>query len=338
MKFKKSTQILFASALVLAAGVAVYEGTIAPERQAAQLQQQQVFNFEIDRVVALTLETPDRTLQFERLPAEDEENITEPRWEFQVVEAADESEIQKTPVLAKNAYILFLLDALTNAKSDRILSVAPNELGEYGLDEPQAKIDVKFEDEATAQIQLGKRDFSESFIYAIADSQTESPTESTAESPTDLSVLLISTNIENGVNRSLSEWQADEEATQTPPATEAKPADATSEGEANPESEPSPPSPDTEATETPPTNVEDGEATENLAEPQESEPPEASSETENQPESIPNPEDPNAEEPTVPEAVETPSETPNEPPPVETTEPTPESETPETSEAETNGE
>ena len=232
MKFKKSTQILFASALILATGVAVYEGTIAPDRQAAKLLQQQVFNFEVDRVTTLTVKTPERTLKFDRLPPE--EDSTTPRWQFQVVEASDESEIQKDPIPAKEAYVSFLLDALVNAKSDRILTVTQSELGEYGLDEPQAIVEVKLDDETPHQIQLGERDFSESLVYAIADIPTEETT--------DLSVLLVSTNLENGINRSLSEWQADEEETSKPQPTPA-------EDEATEET---PPTPEPDASESPP--------------------------------------------------------------------------------------
>ena len=226
MKFKKSTQILFASALILATGVAVYEGTIAPDRQAAKLLQQQVFNFEVDRATTLTVETVDRTLKFDRLPPEDDS--TTPRWQFQVVEASDESEIQPDPIPAKEAYVSFLLDALVNARSDRILTVTKSELGEYGLDEPQAIVEVTLDDETTHQIQLGERDFSESLVYAIADFPTEETT--------DLSVLLVSTNLENGINRSLSEWQADEEKTSEEPPTEPTP----SEDKATEETSPTP--------------------------------------------------------------------------------------------------
>ena len=244
MKFKKSTQILFASALILATGVAVYEGTIAPDRQAAKLLQQQVFNFEVDRVTTLTVKTPERTLKFDRLPPE--EDSTTPRWQFQVVEASDESEIQKDPIPAKEAYVSFLLDALVNARSDRTLTVTESELGEYGLDEPQAIVEVKLDDETTHQIQLGERDFSESLVYAIADVPTEETT--------DFSVLLVSTNLENGINRSLSEWQADEEETSEPQPT---PAEDKATEETPPTPQPDASEPPPEASETETTSSED---------------------------------------------------------------------------------
>ena len=244
MKFKKSTQILFASALILATGVAVYEGTIAPDRQAAKLLQQQVFNFEVDRVTTLTVKTPERTLQFDRLPPE--EDSTTPRWQFQAIEAAEKSEIQTDPIPAKEAYVSFLLDALVNARSDRTLTVTESELGEYGLDEPQAIVEVKLDDETTHQIQLGERDFSESLVYAIADVPTEETT--------DFSVLLVSTNLENGINRSLSEWQADEEETSEPQPT---PAEDKATEETPPTPQPDASEPPPEASETETTSSED---------------------------------------------------------------------------------
>ena len=272
MKFKKSTQILFASALILATGVAVYEGTIAPDRQAAKLLQQQVFNFEVDRVATLTVKTVERTLQFDRLPPE--EDSTTPRWQFQAIEAAEKSEIQKDPIPAKEAYVSFLLDALVNARSDRTLTVTESELGEYGLDEPQAIVEVKLDDETTHQIQLGERDFSESLVYAIADVPTEETT--------DFSVLLVSTNLENGINRSLSEWQADEEETSEPQPTPAEDK-ATEETPPTPQPGASEPPPEASETETTPSEDAAIEETPPTPEPEASEPPPEASETETTP-------------------------------------------------------
>ena len=332
MKFKKSTQILFASALILATGVAVYEGTIAPDRQAAKLLQQQVFNFEVDRVATLTVKTVERTLQFDRLPPE--EDSTTPRWQFQAIEAAEKSEIQTDPIPAKEAYVSFLLDALVNARSDRTLTVTESELGEYGLDEPQAIVEVKLDDETTHQIQLGERDFSESLVYAIADVPTEETT--------DFSVLLVSTNLENGINRSLSEWQADEEETSEPQPT---PAEDKATEETPPTPQPDASEPPPEASETETTSSEDAaiEETPPTPQPEASEPPPEASETETTPsedkateETPPTPQ-PGASEP-PPEASET-ETTPSEDAAIEETPPTPEPEAseppPEASETET---
>ena len=314
MKFKKSTQILFASALILATGVAVYEGTIAPDRQAAKLLQQQVFNFEVDRVATLTVKTVERTLQFDRLPPE--EDSTTPRWQFQAIEAAEKSEIQKDPIPAKEAYVSFLLDALVNARSDRTLTVTESELGEYGLDEPQAIVEVKLDDETTHQIQLGERDFSESLVYAIADVPTEETT--------DFSVLLVSTNLENGINRSLSEWQADEEETSEPQPTPAEDK-ATEETPPTPQPGASEPPPEASETETTPSEDAAIEETPPTPEPEASEPPPEASETETTPsedeateETPPTPE-PEASEP-PPEASET-ETTPSEDEAIEATPP-----------------
>jgi Domain of unknown function (DUF4340) len=202
MRFKRSTQILFASALVLATGIAVYEGTIVPDRQEQEIKQQQVFSFTDEQVKSLLLTTPDLILQFDRLPPQP--NSIQPRWQFTILNSSQKSDLKDTkPQPANEAYVSFLIDLLVSAKSDRVLSVSPEKKPEYGLDRPQATIEVKLEGDRTHSMALGGRDFSANFLYAIADPP--------ADAKANLSVLLVSSNFENGVNRPLSEWKAEPE-------------------------------------------------------------------------------------------------------------------------------
>lgn len=211
MKFKKSTALLVASALILGTGVFIYEVTIAPQLERDQLARQKVFNFEMDQVKSLTVETPERTLNF--VPVETKPESGERQWEMTVLQSSTKSEINgRKPIPANEAYVSFLLSLLMNAKSDREIPVSDALKVEYGLDKPQATIDFTLKNENKYELILGKRDFSDTFLYAIANPS--------ADPNAKLSAILLPINFENGVNRPLSEWKADSETTDKKITTE----------------------------------------------------------------------------------------------------------------------
>lgn len=229
MKFKKSTVFLFASALVLGTGVFIYEVTIAPQMAAEKLERQKVFDFELEQVKSLTVETPERTLEFVRVESKTES--AEPQWEMKILESATKSELnERKPIPANEAYVSFLISLLVNAQSDRKLPLSVNQKAEYGLDKPQATIDFSLKNDNRYKLVLGKRDFSDNFLYAIANP----PEEPKAK----LSAILLPINFENGVNRPLSEWKAESETTEkNQPKTDQKSDTVTTEEKtATPES------------------------------------------------------------------------------------------------------
>ncbi len=105
-----------------------------------------------------------------------------------------------TRVAANEAYVVFLLDQLVKGKGDRITA---DPRVDYGLTQPQATIDVKLNNGKTHQLILGKPNFNQTSVYAIADSSTQAN-----QSP---EVLVVSNNFENAVNRPLSEWKQPEQ-------------------------------------------------------------------------------------------------------------------------------
>ena len=184
MKLQRTTLIFLLLALGLGGFVYFYEIQGATERQSAQEQQRQIFSFQEDRVQSLTVKTKDQTLRFERANKSDTS-----KWRMKSP--------SDTP--ASDAAVSYLLDLLVSGKSDRTLSVPLAQLQEYGLQQPQATVEIKLNDGTTHRLSLGKPDFNNSFLYAQADSPTP------PNSP--VNVLLVSTNFENAVNRSLSEWK-----------------------------------------------------------------------------------------------------------------------------------
>lgn len=243
MKLKKSTILLLASALVLGTGVFIYEVTIAPQMEVAKLKNKKVFEFEIEQVKALTLETPERKLEFTKVESKSES--AESQWEMKILEASDKSELNdRKPIAANEAYVSFLLSLLANAQSERQIPLNSERKTEYGLDKPQATIDFTLKNDKSYRVILGKRDFSDNFLYAIA-TVPDNPQSSQ-------SAILLPTNFENGVNRPLSEWKAESETTDKTKEKEASlkstpdnNSDATSDAEETP-TPPSTPEPSSE--------------------------------------------------------------------------------------------
>ncbi len=185
MNLSKTTLILLLLALGLGSFVYFYEIRGATQRQEATAQEKQLFGFEEAQVTALTVKTQTQTLQFER-----------------VDKAGQSSWQMKAPsnTAASDASIAYLLDLLANGKSTRTLSASTNQLVEYGLNRPQANIEVKLRNNETHQLVLGNPNFDRSFLYAQADP----PTKTTGN----VDVLLVSPDFSNAVNRQLSEWKS----------------------------------------------------------------------------------------------------------------------------------
>ena len=97
------------------------------------------------------------------------------------------------------------MNLLTDSKIERIISILPTELPEFGLDKPLATIDVKLKNQESHQLILGKADFNNQFLYAQTDPNQN------------LNLLLVSKDFFNAVNRDISEWKQIEEKTNIQP-------------------------------------------------------------------------------------------------------------------------
>ena len=192
MKLKRTTWILILLALSLGGFVYFYEIKGAPQREAAQAKQKEIFSFEKDQIQALTVKSQEQTLTFERVTQEAVDKPSISQWQMKAP--------SNTP--ASDPSVSYLLDLLVDGKSDRTLSIFPNQLQDYGLDTPQATVEVRLNNQQTHRIILGKPNFNSSFLYA----QVDPP----AQNPQQLEVLLVPIDFEYGVKRPLSEWKAKE--------------------------------------------------------------------------------------------------------------------------------
>ena len=180
---KRTTLILLLLALGMGGFVYFYEIQSAPQRQETQEKQQQIFTFKEDQIQSLRVMRQNQTLQFDRL------KNGKTGWQMQAPE--------KVP--ASEGAIAYLLNLLVSGKSDRVLTVPAAQLSDYGLQPPQTTVEVTLNDGKTHRLVLGRADFNRSFLYAQADPPTPQPER--------VSVLLVSANFENAVNRTLAEWK-----------------------------------------------------------------------------------------------------------------------------------
>ncbi|NJL09477.1 MAG: DUF4340 domain-containing protein [Calothrix sp. SM1_7_51] len=182
--------ILILLALSLGGFVYFYEIQGKTQREEVEEKNKQIFSFTADDVQALTITTNNTTISLERNSNNDDQAT---KW------------LLKSPELApaSNASVSYLMDLLVDGKTNRTLSALANQISEYGLDKPQATIEVKLKNQKSHQLVLGKQDFNQRFIYARADSITKPDG--------NIDILLLSTDFLNGVNRDLSEWKQSSE-------------------------------------------------------------------------------------------------------------------------------
>lgn len=193
MKLQRTTLILLLLALGLGGFVYFYEIQGATQRQEAKAQKQKIFSFNEEQVQSFTVKNKNQTLKFEL-----SNQSGFPKWQMK----------QPSDTPASDASVSYLLNLLVSGKSDRTLSVPVAQLREYGLDRPGATVEVGLNNQKTHRLILGKPNFDRSFLYAQADP----PTQPTGQ----VDVLLVSTDFENAVNRSLPEWKQTGASKDTP--------------------------------------------------------------------------------------------------------------------------
>ncbi|HEY9838548.1 MAG TPA: DUF4340 domain-containing protein, partial [Vampirovibrionales bacterium] len=148
-----------------------------------------------------TIETPEtaETTEIPETPETTESTeSTETTESTESTESAPTSPSIPATYAANEAYVAFLLNEVVRGKSDRILSATPQQIRDYGLENPQATIDITLTTGETYQLVVGNRDFTGSNLYAQVDPRRGTLTAQP--------VLLLSTNLENAVDRPLEEW------------------------------------------------------------------------------------------------------------------------------------
>ena len=197
MKLQRTTLVLVLLAILLGGFVYFYEFQWKSQQAEVKKKQQQLFSFKEDDVKSLKITTPSETITLERAPESDKT-----KW------------LMKSPekVPANDGTAAYLLNLLETEKSDRTLNSPASQLGEFGLKQPQATIDITLNNQKTHKLVVGnKPSFNNSLVYAQKNLATK-PDGNTE-------VILVSNKFENAVKRSLSEWKAVETQDKTPSPT-----------------------------------------------------------------------------------------------------------------------
>ncbi len=213
MKLQRTTLILILLALGLSGFVYFYEIQGAQQRETAKAKEGQIFSFEEEQIQSFTITTLQQTLKVERVNQKLGKDSPLSQWQM------------KAPIdtPASDASVSYLLNLLVKGKSDRAFPTLANQLQEYGLDNPQATVDVKLKNQQNHRLILGKRDYNGNFLYAQAD-----PTDNKTQQR---QVLLVPVSFEYAVKRPLSEWKA---ASSSPSATPSNNPTPSKSGQATP--------------------------------------------------------------------------------------------------------
>ncbi len=187
MKLQRSTWILLSLALLLGGGIYFYEKQVAPQKEIVKTTKKPIFSFKEDQIQAVTIYLNKKPLQVVKL-----ERVSGGKTQWQMKYPQD--------VPASDAAVSFLLNLLVEGKSDsNINNISAEQLKEYGLDEPEAKVKIELKNKQIHRIILGKLDFTRSLLYAQVDPYIQNNQKS--------EVLLVPVDFEYAVNRPLAEWQ-----------------------------------------------------------------------------------------------------------------------------------
>ena len=131
--------------------------------------------------------------------------------------------LMKSPdaVPANDGTVAYLLDLLEKEESERTLTIPASQLSQFGLQQPQATIDITLNNQKTHKLVVGKLNFDNRLVYAQIQDFSNKPNEN-------VEVVLVSKNFENAIKRSLSEWKAVDNNKTTPsPTATATPTNST---------------------------------------------------------------------------------------------------------------
>ena len=185
MKFQRSTLILVGVAFLLGAGVLIAESqrSQSPSPTAETSSTSPIFTFEEIDVVALTVDRGDETLVFER--------DADGNWQMLEPEMA----------LAEPGAVAFLLSRLTVDSALQTVTMTADQTADFGFNAPVGIATVTLTDGTEHELILGGPDFSGNANYAVIDPDPWPP-----EVGIEYSVLVVTRDVANGINRPREEW------------------------------------------------------------------------------------------------------------------------------------
>ncbi|MGF1516937.1 MAG: hypothetical protein ACFCVB_03915 [Nodosilinea sp.] len=185
MKFQRSTLILVGVAFLLGAGVLIAESQRSqPGSPTAQTDGAgPILTFDESDVATLTVDRGNETLVFEQ---DDEGN-----WQM----------LEPENALAEPGAIAFLLSRLNTDSPLQTVTMTADQTTDFGFNAPLGIVTVTLNDGTEHQLILGGPDFSGNANYAVIDPDPWPP-----EAGTEYSVLVVTRDVANGINRPREEW------------------------------------------------------------------------------------------------------------------------------------
>jgi hypothetical protein len=201
MKLQRSTLILVGVAFLLGAGVLIAESqrSQSPSLTAETASIAPIFTFAESDVATLTVDRGTETLIFEQ--------DADGNWQMTAPEAA----------LAEPGAVAFLLSRLNTDSPLQTVTMTADQAADFGFNAPVGIVTVTLKDGTEHELILGGPDFSGSANYAVIDPDPWPPAEGK-----DYSVLVVTRDVANGINRPIKEWLMPVE----PPATKDGDGDA----------------------------------------------------------------------------------------------------------------
>jgi hypothetical protein len=194
MKLKTTTLVLLICCLGLGTAVFLAERIKTSTQDNLENQQSRenlIFDFAEKEIETLTIETGGKTLKFQQTSDQ-----IQP-WKM----------LEPEQVIASEPSVSFLVNLLVEGKANESFIVTKDQLNDYGLAQPLAKIliTVKKENQEgkEAQLFLGKPNFDDTLIYAqVSDSKME---ENQAK------IVLVSKSFQYAVERDYEDWKEKQE-------------------------------------------------------------------------------------------------------------------------------
>ncbi|ELR98007.1 DUF4340 domain-containing protein [Gloeocapsa sp. PCC 73106] len=181
MKLKKTTGVWLAIALALGGFVYWFEVVESEKSQLLEAKQRLLFHFTPEEIKTITIETSNRTIVLER------QSHDPPQW---VIKQPEE-------VPAATPSVMFLINLLVTAQSNRNFSVASTQKSDYGLDQPTAIVNIELYNQRLHQLILGQIHRDENQIYAQIDPNQEEM----------VTVSLLPITFYYAITRDLREWK-----------------------------------------------------------------------------------------------------------------------------------
>lgn len=211
---KRSTWIWLAIALGLGFGIIAYD-QVSRQREERQAEQDLVFGLSEEEIQSFVIETVSKTDDEEKTQTltftRPNETVSPTQWEVTIDD--------QDPVQASDGAIAFLMNLILTGQTDGRLEATSQQIKEYGLDQPRARLILTLDNDETRELQLGTAGFDDQFVYAQVSSSLDEEEEKTdtnsqeqqfpGDRPT-LAVKPVQTipkDFEYALIRDLQEWQ-----------------------------------------------------------------------------------------------------------------------------------